>query len=72
MQYVPTLTDQKIDSLLSIESPARYVLGRMQYAPTLTDQNSILFYLLNQELSAFWITHLYGPSIPGKELLKFV
>ena len=38
MQYAPTLTDQKIDSLLSIESSTRYVLGRMQYAPTLTDQ----------------------------------
>ena len=38
MQYAPTLTDQKIDSLLSIDSPARYVLGRMPYAPTLTDQ----------------------------------
>ena len=38
MQYIPTLTDQKFDSLLSIESSARYTLGRMQYAPTLTDQ----------------------------------
>ena len=38
MQYAPTLTDQKFDSPLSIESSARYVLGRMQYAPTLTDQ----------------------------------
>ena len=38
MQYSPTLTDQKFDSLLSIELPARYVLGRMQYAPTHTDQ----------------------------------
>ena len=44
MQYATTLTNQKIDSLLSIDSPTRYVLGRMQYAPTLTDQkfNSIL------------------------------
>ena len=38
MQYAPTLTDQKFDLHLSIESSARYVLGRMQYAPTLTDQ----------------------------------
>ena len=38
MQYAPTLTDQKFDSILSIESSTRYVLGRMQYAPTLTDQ----------------------------------
>ena len=38
MQYAPTLTDQKFDSLLSIESSARYVQGRMQYAPTHTDQ----------------------------------
>ena len=38
MQYAPTHTDQKINSLLSIESSARYVLGHMQYAPTLTDQ----------------------------------
>ena len=38
MQYAPTLTDQKFDFLLSIESPARYVLGRMPYDPTLTDQ----------------------------------
>ena len=38
MQYAPTLTDQKIDSILSIESPARYALGRMQYAPIHTDQ----------------------------------
>ena len=45
MLYVPTLTDQKIDSPLSIESPTRYVLGRMQYAPKHTDQklDSLLF-----------------------------
>ena len=44
MQYAPTLTDQKLGSLLSIKSPTRYVLGRMQYSPTLTDQkiNSLL------------------------------
>ena len=38
MQYAPTLTDQKFNSLLSIELSARYVRGHMQYAPTLTDQ----------------------------------
>ena len=38
MQYAPTLTDQKFDFPLSIESSTRYVLGRIQYAPTLTDQ----------------------------------
>ena len=45
MQYTPTLTDQKSDSLLSIESSARYVFWCMQYTPTLTDQkfDSILF-----------------------------
>ena len=44
MPYAPTLTDQKLDSLLSIELPTRYIFGRMQYAPTLTDQkiNSLL------------------------------
>ena len=42
MQYAPTMTDQKFDFILFIESPTRYVLGRMQYAPTLTDQKSIL------------------------------
>ena len=41
----PTLTDQKIDSFLSIDSPARYALGRMQYASTLTGKKlgSLLF-----------------------------
>ena len=38
MQYAPTLTDQKFDSILFIESSALYVLGRMQYTHTLTDQ----------------------------------
>ena len=38
MLLLPTLTGKKLDSLLSIESPVRYILGRMQYAPTLTDQ----------------------------------
>ena len=38
MQYAPTLTDQKIDSHLSIESSTQYFLGHMQYSPTLTDQ----------------------------------
>ena len=38
MQYAHTLTDQKLDFPISIESSARYVLGRMQYDPTLTDQ----------------------------------
>ena len=32
------MTDQKLDSSLSIDSPARYILGRIQYIPTLTDQ----------------------------------
>ena len=40
MQYAPTLTDQKLDSLLSIESPAQYVLGRMLLRPTHTDQKN--------------------------------
>ena len=38
MPYAPTLTDQKLDSPLSIESLTWYVLGRMQYAPTMTYQ----------------------------------
>ena len=38
MQYSPTLTDQKFDSILSIELQTRYVLGRIPYALTLTDQ----------------------------------
>ena len=38
MQYAPTLTNQKLDSPLSIESLTWYVLGCMRYAPTLTDQ----------------------------------
>ena len=38
MRYAPTLTDQKFESILSIELNPRYVLGRMRYAPTLTDQ----------------------------------
>ena len=38
MQYAPTLTDQKLDSLLFIELHTRYIFRRMQYAPTLTDQ----------------------------------
>ena len=36
MQYAPTHTDQKFDSLLSIESPTRYVRGRMPLRPTHT------------------------------------
>ena len=45
MQYAPTLTDQKLDSLLFIELHTRYIFRRMQYAPTLTDQkfDSLLF-----------------------------
>ena len=46
MQYSPTLTDQKFDSLLSIESPARYVLGRMQYAPTKTQYVFVEYVLI--------------------------
>ena len=38
MPYAPTLTDQKFESILSIESNPRCVRGCMQYAPTLTDQ----------------------------------
>ena len=38
MRYAPTLTDQKFESILSIELPPRYVLGCIRYAPTLTDQ----------------------------------
>ena len=72
MQYAPTLTGQKFNSIPSIESPTRYILGRMQYAPTLTDQNWIPFYLLNRPPDALWITRLYGLSIPGEKLLKFV
>ena len=53
MQYVPIHTDQKIDSLLSIESPDRYILGRMQYATTLMDQK--LDSLLSIELPARYV-----------------
>ena len=38
MPYAPTLTDQKFDSILSIELQTRYVWGRMPYSHTLTDQ----------------------------------
>ena len=38
MRYAPTLTDQKFESILSIESNPRYVRGRIRYTPTLTDQ----------------------------------
>ena len=38
MSYAPTLTDQKFESILSIELTPRYVLGCIRYAPTLTDQ----------------------------------
>ena len=38
MQYAPTHTDQKNDSLLFIESSTGYVLGRMLLRPTHTDQ----------------------------------
>ena len=57
MQYAPTLTDQKFDSLLSIESPARYVLGHMQYAPTLTDQK--IDFLLSIESPTRYISIKY-------------
>ena len=45
MQYAPTLTDQKLDSILSIESKNRYILGRMLLRSTLIDQklDSFLF-----------------------------
>ena len=36
--FIESYTRQKWVCLKTIESPARYVLGRMQYAPTLTDQ----------------------------------
>ena len=36
MQYAPTHTDQKIDSILDDEYQIRYVSGRMQYFPTHT------------------------------------
>ena len=54
MPYSPTLTDQKIDSLLSIESSARYVLGRMQYAPTLTNQKIDSILSIESETRYVW------------------
>ena len=46
MKYAPTLTDQKFNSPLSINSPARYVLGRMQYDPTKTRYVSVKYVLI--------------------------
>ena len=68
MQYAPTLTDQKIDSLLSIESPVRYVLGRMPYAPTLTDQK--FDFLLSIESSTRYVLGRmpYAPTLTDQKL----
>ena len=53
MQYAPTLTDQKMDSIVSIESSARHILGHMQYDPTLTDQK--IDFLLSIESKTWYI-----------------
>jgi len=70
MQYSPALTDQKLDSILFIESKTRYVLGRMQYAPTYTDQK-FDFHLLDE--SETW--QVFGcmslrPTLPQQETIK--
>ena len=68
MQYAPTLTDQKLDSLLYIESSARYVLGRMPYVPTLTDQK--FDFLLSIESSAWYVLGRmqYAPTLTDQKI----
>ena len=68
MQYDPTLTDQKFDSPISIESSTRYILGRMQYAPTLTDQK--LDFPISIESSARYVLRRmqYSPTPMDQKL----
>ena len=72
MQYAPTLTDQKFDSPISIESSTRYILGRMQYAPTLTDQK--LDFPISIESSARYVRgHMqYAPTKTWYVSIKYV
>ena len=66
IQYAPTLTDQKLDSLLSIESSARYILGRIQYAPTLTDQKLDSFLSIESPARYVRGRMQYAPTHTGK------
>ena len=68
MKYAPTLTDQKFDSLLSIESSARYILGCMQYAPTLMDQK--LEFLLSIKSPARYVLGRmqYAPTLTDQKI----
>ena len=68
MQYAPTLTDQKLDSFLSIELQTRYVWGCMQYAPTLTDQKLDSF--LSIELQTRYVLGRmpYAPTLTDQKI----
>ena len=67
MPYSPTLTDQKFDSLLSIESSTRYVLGRMQYAPTLTDQKFDLLLSIESKTRYAQRRMQYAPTLTDQK-----
>ena len=60
----PTHTGKKFDSILSIESPARYVRGRMQYAPTLTDQKLDSFLFIESPSRYVLRRMQYAPTNP--------
>ena len=67
MQYTPTLTDQKINSLLSIELPTRYVRGRMQYTHTLTDQK-LDFLLFIESKTRYTLGRMqYAPTLTDQK-----
>ena len=70
MQYVPTLTDQKFDSLLSIESKTWHVLGRMQYAPTHTDQKFNPLLSIESKTRYVWGCMPLWPIHPWRGNLK--
>ena len=67
MPYAPTLTDQKFDSILSIELQTRYVLGHMPYSPTLTDQK--IDFLLSIESSTRYVLGRmpYAPTLTDQK-----
>ena len=68
MQYAPTHTDQKINSLLFIESSAGYVRGHMLLRPTLTGKK--LDSLLSIESPARYVLGRmqYAPTLTDQKL----
>ena len=68
MPYVPTLTDQKIDFLLSIELPARYVSIKYVFIESYTRQKWVCLKTIESSTQYILGRMQYAPTLTDQKI----